>query len=98
MFSHKEHISHLSQFPLPEVTSKISNTRALRVIYNWMERVTQEMSIISQDRKVLEKIYKTTEKNYNLFMVRRDAKSILKLDVEGWEYCQEPEIMGRTFQ
>lgn len=34
----------------------------------------------------------------SLFMVRRDTESVLEVDSEGWVPCQEPEVVGRTFQ
>lgn len=63
-----------------------------------MGRESNTISKNSQDRKVLKKIYKTTGREKLLFMVERNTESILKLDFEGWEYCQEAEIMERTFQ
>lgn len=36
--------------------------------------------------------------NRSLFMVRRDTESVLEVDSEGWVPCQEPEVVGRTFQ
>lgn len=36
--------------------------------------------------------------NCSLFMVRRDTESVLEVDSEGWVPCQEPEVVGMTFQ